>query len=486
MISRLRILALGLVAGLALAASGCGGTPTTGASSSSGASLVRADSLLFFTVDSDTSSSQWKQLDTLSKKFPGRDHVLKQIEQSLAGQGVDFQNDVKPALGPQVDFVVGSGGASPGKVTGVGLTKPNDPDKLKALVDKMNAQPDSGHPSVMRKLSDGWYALGDSQSAIDKVLKGSDKSLADESTYKDALSKLPSDALATAYVNGQQLGAAIHEELKSSPAGSLSGSTAGLDKLDFVAASLSAEDDGVRVHGAAQGQGAGAIGGSGDYSSKLLSDTPSDAFAFLSFRGGKSLGAGLGQLSVPLEFALGVSLQDVLALFQNENAFWVRPGAVIPEFTAILQPDDTSAGLATLNKLALKLAGGGGARVTGAAGKTISFGKQFQLHYGAVGSKIVLTSAPAGIKSVGSTSGNLADNADFKEAKSAAGMPSASGGFLYVDLKNAIPLIEGFASLSGNNLPSSTTDNLRPLRSFLTWSGGSGDSRTFDAFLEIK
>ena len=65
-------------------------------------------------------------------------------------------------------------------------------------------------------------------------------------------------------------------------------------------------------------------------------------------------------------------------------------------------------------------------------------------------------------------------------------MPSSNGGFLYVDLKNAIPLIEGFASLSGENLPPAVTANLRPLRSFLEWSAGSGDSRTFDAFLEIK
>jgi hypothetical protein len=65
-------------------------------------------------------------------------------------------------------------------------------------------------------------------------------------------------------------------------------------------------------------------------------------------------------------------------------------------------------------------------------------------------------------------------------------MPDSTGGVIYVDLKDALPLIEGLGSLAGKSLPSSTTDNLRPLRSFLAWSSASGDTRTFDAFLEIK
>ena len=481
---RLHTLFLGLFAGLALAATGCGGAPATGDSTSSGAQFVRADTLVFFSVNVDTGSSQWKQLDTLSKKFPGRDLAIAQIEQTLAGKDVDYQDDVKPALGPEVDFAVGSGGTGASNITGIGLTKPDDPDKLQALVDKMNAQPGNS-PSAMKKLSDGWYALGDSQEEIDLLLKGSGKALSDESRYTDALGELPDEALAKAYVNGAQLGDAIREQLRSHP-GSLSGSTAGLDKLDFVVAALSAEDDGVRLHGAVQGQGAGVVGGSADYSSKLLADAPSDALAFLTFRGGQSIGAGLSQMEAPFESALGVSLKDVMKLFENENALWVRPGAVIPEFTAIFQPDDASAGLATLDKLLRNLAAASGATITGGAEKTISFGKQFQLHYAAVGGKLVITSAAAGTSGVGSPSEKLSDSADFKEATEAAGMPSSNGGFLYVDLKNAIPLIEGFASLSGENLPPAVTANLRPLRSFLEWSAGSGDSRTFDAFLEIK
>jgi hypothetical protein len=65
-------------------------------------------------------------------------------------------------------------------------------------------------------------------------------------------------------------------------------------------------------------------------------------------------------------------------------------------------------------------------------------------------------------------------------------MPDSNAGFAYIDLKDALPLIEGFAGLAGQSLPSDMTENLRPLRSFLAWSEGSGSTRTFDAFLEIK
>jgi hypothetical protein len=65
-------------------------------------------------------------------------------------------------------------------------------------------------------------------------------------------------------------------------------------------------------------------------------------------------------------------------------------------------------------------------------------------------------------------------------------MPDSSGGIFYIDLKDAIPLVEGFASMSGQKIPSNVSDNLKPLRSLLSWSSGGNDDRTFDVFLEIK
>ena len=179
----------------------------------------------------------------------------------------------------------------------------------------------------------------------------------------------------------------------------------------------------------------------------------------------------------------------MLALLSGEVAFYARPGAVIPELTLALDPKDQSAALATLDKLAAKLADESGGQVEpgtqgGHAIKTVNLG-QFAIHYGSVDDKVLITSGVSGIADYGQGD-HLADSEDFKQAQDAAGMPDSTGGVVYIDLKDALPLLEGFASLSGQSLPSSTTENLRPLRSFLAWTNVEGETRTFDAFLEIK
>ena len=472
-------LVLALFGSLALLAAGCGGKQQA-AGSSSAAPLVRADVLAFGSVETDFGSSQWKQLDALAKKFPGRDQAIASVKKDIAGEGVDFDNDIKPALGPELDFAVASG-ATVNDTTAVAFLQPADEGKFKALVDKENqAQPDS--KSVYRKLSDGWYALAHNQADIDQVLKGSNPALSDESLYKDAVAKQPSDALARVYVNGPQLAKLVQQAIEARGNGTADSTTTALQKLDFISAALSAESDGVRLHGAEQG----AELGGGDYTSKLLGETPSDAFAFLTFKGGGNLASSLGSASAPFEKALGVSVQDVLALFENESGLYVRPGAVIPVVAAFLGPSDTTKGMATLTKLAARAAAGSGATLSGGAEKTLSFGTQFALHFGVKDGKIVITNSPGGISAVGSPSENLAASPDFIEAAAAAGLPDSNGGFFYVDLKNAIPLIEGFAGLAGTKVPPEVSENVRPLRSFLSWSTGSGTSRTFDAFLEIK
>ncbi|HKG42795.1 MAG TPA: DUF3352 domain-containing protein [Gaiellaceae bacterium] len=477
--------------GLVVAA--CGSKATTGSAGGStpeGAELVRAGIVAFVTVDSDTGSSQWQQLDELAQKFPGRDRALEQIEEAFTKEGVDWESDVQPALGPELDIAVAAAGVSPPSHA-VALTKPDDPTKLKALVTKLNTSDRSSGSAVYREI-DGWYAVSDSQAAITDVLKGDRPALSGDDAFKQALDKLPGEALVKAYVDGQRVDE-LFTEAASARGGGFDAPSLGLDTLKYIAAAVSAEESGLRIRGASSG----GPGGGGDFASKLLGGVPGDALALLDFQGSGTTDQ-LGRLKsnpqiaaaiAQVEKQLGVTLDELIALFSGENAFYVRSGIGIPEFTLVLGGHDQGAALATLDKLAANLAAATGGKIeAGSQGghpvKTVDLG-QFAIHYGGVDGKVILTSGVSGIADYGS-SDSLSDSADFKEARSAAGMPDSTGAFTYLDIKNALPLLEGLASLSGENLPSEVTENLRPLRSFLAWSQGPASSRTFDVFLEIE
>jgi hypothetical protein len=55
-----------------------------------------------------------------------------------------------------------------------------------------------------------------------------------------------------------------------------------------------------------------------------------------------------------------------------------------------------------------------------------------------------------------------------------------------VNLKDAIPAVEGLAKLSGANVPPDVDANLRPLRTLVLWGTGSGNDGGLTAFLELK
>lgn len=475
---------------LAALLAGCGSSTkssSTGGSIPAGASEVRAGALAFVSVDSDLGSDQWQQLDELAQKFPGHDHAVAQLKQQLTQEGVDYDQDVKPALGPEVDVAVAGGTDSSPQV--VALTKPDDADKFKALVAKLNAKDTSGDRAVYREV-DGWYALSDSQAAIDNVL-GGDSPLAGDANFKEAMGKLPGDALVKAYVDGPRLNTVISASASQGDGG-FDPSALGLDKLKYVAASASAEDEGVRIRGASSGGQTGAA----DFASALIGGVPSDAFAFLDFKGEGTTDQLQRLKSNPqaaraiaqLEKEYGVTLDELLSLLGGEVAFYARSGIGIPELTLALDPKDATAALNTLDKLATKLAAETGGTVqSGTQGghpvKTVNLGR-FAIHYGTVDGNVLITSGVSGIADYGEGD-DLSGSADFKEAKDTAGMPDSTGGVIYLDLKDALPMLEALASLSGQDLPSSTTDNLRPLRSFLAWSNVSGETRTFDAFLAI-
>jgi uncharacterized protein DUF3352 len=491
-----RVLTIVVLAALSLVLAACGSgggsDARSGGSTPSGAALVRTGLLGFVAIDSDTGSDQWQQLDELAKKFPGRDEAIAHVEDGLTKKGLDYESDVKPALGAELDLAISSAGSEKSTRV-VGLTRPDDPAKLEALIHKLKSSDSAGENAVSRQLEDGWYAISDSQLAITSVLKGDETPLADDETFRQAMGKLPAGTLVKAFLDGHRVGALASQAAAKGGGSSLDPSLLGLENLRYVAVSVSAEDDGIRIHGASSG---GPASGGGE--TTLADSVPGDAFVLLDFLG-KGTTDQLGRLlkSNP-QFApvldelkeYGVTLDEVLALLNGEVAFYARLAGVIPELTLVLEPKDAAAALATIDKLMEHLAAASGGKVEsgsqdGHPVKTVELGN-FAIHYGAADGKVLLTSGLNGIADFGTSGDRFPDSADFKEAKDAAGMPDSTGGFAYIDVKDVLPLLEGLAALSAKSLPSDVTENLRPLRSFLAWSEGGSDARTYHAFLEIK
>src|SRR6266540_202251 len=119
---------------------GCGSSTASGPA---GASVAPASSELFLTVDTSFESDQWQGVLKLLSKFPDGDKGLDFLFKQLSDQGIDFERDARPALGPETDIV--------------GLTKPEDGQKLKDLLAK------SDEPVVTREI-EGWTAFADSES----------------------------------------------------------------------------------------------------------------------------------------------------------------------------------------------------------------------------------------------------------------------------------------------------------------------------------
>src|ERR671910_306938 len=103
----MRVALAAIVGALALA--GCGGTGETGASA---AEVVRADAVGFLEVDADLGSEQWNQVEELRK------------------EGVEYERDVDPALGPTVAIVFPT---SDDDEDAVLLTQPDDVDAWRSL-----------------------------------------------------------------------------------------------------------------------------------------------------------------------------------------------------------------------------------------------------------------------------------------------------------------------------------------------------------------
>ncbi len=477
----MRHFVIGLAAALVLAA-GCGGGTESATGAESAATIAPATAALYASINSDLDSEQWNELEALLDKFPDGDRLVTEIRESFADEDIDVERDLKPAVGPTLEIVVPSF-ANDAADNVVGLMKPKDEDKFRALLQK------SDDPPVTREI-EGWTAFADSEEALDRFEQAlGDESLEDSDRFQDAMAKLPEDALAKLYVDGTQ----ATDALENLPGAGSAPTTFG--RTVYVAAAMEAESNGLRVLAAARTE---------DSTLEvpdltLLEEVPGETIAFLNFHGfSGQLGLtkqlretpAIAQALQQVEQTLGVTLDDLTTLFNEEGVLYVRRGALIPEVTLLLEVEDRARALRTLDSLAERATSLGAQpprerSIGDVQAKQLDFG-QFSIFYGGWDNRLVVTSAEAGIRALRAGGDKVVDEASYKQSLEAGGVGDEEEVIIWVDLQQAGDLIAQLSDLSGEDVPPEVAANLRPLRSFVAAGTWADDDSTFRFFLEVE
>ena len=465
-----RLLPLALVA-LALLP-GCGASEQAAGTTPESASLAPADAVAYATLVADRGSDEWRRAERLLDVFPfARDALLDAVQEQLAADGLDWEEDVAPAVGPEL-VVVATAEQRP-----IILTQPRSVAKLDALFAKSDEH-------FVRETVGEWTALAEQESDLAQyraalargTLQGSDG-------FGEALADLPEGALARAWIDVSAVG----KELATA----LDGSAPELDVgVESVAAAISAEDDGLRL--SLSMKTAEEVGGS--YEPELFRRVPADAVVALSFGGTQGVvdrlqgSVDLREISDQVEGAVGVSLDRVLDALRGEGVLYVRAGEEggIPEVTLALDSPDRDETLRTVDELARRLA-----EELDAPVETVQAGgielrrvtaEGIALAYGEVDGTLLVTTGSDAAGAFREDGDKLADSDAFERAAERVGLEGRTGGFAYVDLDGLVPFLEG---LAGDELPAEARDALGSLDSFILESEADGDRSRLSGFVRI-
>ena len=509
-------LLLSIFAGLALALTACGGSDSGSTNSLAGigegdgdspaaAELLPADVPLLLTLNTGLESEEWKLASDIAARFPASQDAIDSALNSLAGGGVDFDTEVRPALGPDITIAMLELTEDDPPIAMV--LQPNDASKLDELLTKGQAD-DPGSSPAWRVIDD-WYVLADDEAALDALIASTEQaSLADVPRFSELMSALPGNSLARMWISPAVTKELVDQTAADNPEGieALQDLLGGVSLGTFEGAAFAvlATEAGVRLVGLSKTVDA-TVPSSG--TSEILDLTPANAIVFVSTRDLRQsvkqtidaalqaqpdAEAQLGQF----EALLGLTIEDdLLPLFENEHAVYVRPGEPVPEITIVLSPDDSAESASLINRL-LVIAGLGGDSVAlkseevtigDRAAQSITLGGQ-TVYFADVKGHLVISTTMEGIADFGASE-SLKDEAQFSAVADAAGLPDETAGFLYLDVVETL----GLASLgSGLGLPGTDSvdpaalENLAPLGALLAYGTASEDEQQFAALLTIE
>jgi hypothetical protein len=482
------VLRTALAAFLALAlVAGCGGDERA---TGSAANVAPASAAAFVALDTDLAGDQWQAVDRLLRRFPATRGGVPDLLSKLEGDGLDFERDVRPALGPEVDVVVIDAR------TAVLLTQPADAAKFRALVER--------HDGVAREI-DGWWVAAESEAALDRFEEGrADGSLADEDAYADPVGELPEQALATAWADPQRLMAAAQQGRGRDEAAAIGDCLRGGEST-ATAFALVAEDGGVRVRGVARAAGEAPEGVAGT----LADELPGGELAYLGLYG---LGERLREVLrcaadrdeevarqiAMVEFALGLSLEeDVLPILARETAVVVYPGpptgahvvlaAELADEAAARRTlarvvDRASAFLDTIEVRDVLV----GSRPNRLSARRVRIEGEGELFYAIYDGKLVVSPTAHGVAKP-----SLVDDAAissgqaYRDATETANAPDDPEAIAFANGAETLAWTLRWLRADEGGATANELANLEPLRSLLLWSKTDGDWTIGEGFLSI-
>lgn len=442
------------VAAAAIVTAGCASAGASGPGALDGAAaVVPANAVAFVAASTDVTSSQW--------------HGLAQ----------PFLQQVKPyapALGDEVDVAV-----LPGKQV-VALTQPQDAAKLSALAAKKGAK---------TRVIGGWTAIAKTASTLDTVANAS-AHLADAPSFVAAMNQLPSGALVRAYADGDEALGLLSSipgamQTSSAPGGvpfrraptkQVGGQNVAVTDVKWLAASLTSESGGLRAQAVVETGGLVAPGPprfisrpATPFRSALVDEIPAGVLAVADFQVPTAMFEWSG-LPKPLQQLLGDKLGSVLPseldqIFGGETAVFVTPGTPVPGITIVTQPPtDTTQAAQALDAIL-------------AAVPSTSPLHGLQLVHTTIGGQLVISTSQRGIDAFRGGGPKLSSDQSFLQAAKQAGMGDESTGFVYVNAKDALPLLE----LAGIKAPAGLPD----VRSVFAYGSTASHESTYTAFLAV-
>jgi hypothetical protein len=462
---------LALVAVLAIAAlvSGCGGVA---AQIPESASLAPADAVVFARLTTDDDSSQWQKAERVLERIPGvRDGLVSAIEQGLSDEGLDWQEDVAPALGDEVVIVVTA------KLRPIVLLEPDSQEKLDALLAKSDEE-------TVRAEVDGRVALAEKDADLAEYRAALERgTIEDDESFAAGLDALSEESLGLVWVDM----AVLTDELSSLVEQATQENLA--LGIDWLSASLSAEDDGMLVAIGVRTPGAGDT----HYEPTLFRSVPDDAVVAISFGGTQgTLDRLQGQvdvdgLSKAIEDLTGVSLDGIVDALSGEGVLYVRPGEEIPDVTLALAPPDPGETWSTVDRLARKLATEMQAAVTTSTENGVEVSKLVvegvTIRYARLDADtIVVTSGVDALALLTDTGPKLVDSVGYRRAAEDVGLGDRTKGFVYVDVDGMLPLIEG---LVGESIPAEVRDGFEAVDSLVFQTSGDGDTTLVTGFVRV-